>query len=324
MRVDGAHQHQASGATSIARPDYTAMRYDFDPVQRKEAEQRATALTSWTIASDSYISDDAVRRFRASGFGRYVKTGDVLTSDETGVSLLPLTAAFVGLTDAESLIGQLTGALHLPLGSAARLQAGSLAAVVVGENETKPIQSIAFDVVGQPVKLVGQVVISVEAYRSLNAEAQSGIRSVLVSAVSEASDAALLTALSGGTLVGTATPAALLAAISNGAPRKPFIVGGYDMLLTLDAGTIRDLQALGVGVLASGAATGQLFAVDAAGLLVEDGGISVQVARDASMTINGTLTNLWQANLACLRAERLVRLTVRAGASAYTGGGSPA
>ena len=134
----------------------------------------------------------------------------------------------------------------------------------------------------------------------------------------------MLTALATGTLVGTVTPAALLAAISNGAPRRPFLIGGYDTLLALDAGTVRDLAALNLGVLPSGAAAGQLFAVDAAGVLVEDGGIIVQTARDATMTINGTATNLWAANLACVRAERLLRISVRAGAAAYTAAGSPA
>jgi hypothetical protein len=130
--------------------------------------------------------------------------------------------------------------------------------------------------------------------------------------------------LSAGTLVATATPAALLAAISGGNPRKPYIIGGFDMLAALDGGLVRDLQALGVDVLASGSAAGQLFAVDAAGLLVEDGGVVVEVARDGSMLINGVLTNLWQFNLAAIRAERLLRFTVRDGAAAYTAAGSPA
>ena len=55
----------------------------------------------------------------------------------------------------------------------------------------------------------------------------------------------------GGTLVGTATPAALLAAISDGPRESPSSSAGTTCCLTLDAGTMRDLQALGVGVLAT-------------------------------------------------------------------------
>jgi hypothetical protein len=298
-----------------------------------EAEQKATARIAWAVASDSFLSDDPVQAFRGRGFGRYLPTTkaaiDPISGSDTGIGLQPLDTAFVGLVDRESVIGRLEGAVRLPLTAAARLQLGSVSAVVVDELAPKPIAPLTFDVPGAPSKVTALVVASAEALRSVDAASQDGIRAVLVSAVAEGTDALLVSSIVAASApLGTATPAALLAAISNGSPRKPVLLGGLDMVLALPAGTIRDLEALGVPVLTTGAAQGVLAAIDAAGLLISDGGVEVAVARHATLELDtapsgGTLTSLWQNNLIGLRAERLLRLTLRSGASAWSSGGTP-
>jgi hypothetical protein len=122
------------------------------------------------------------------------------------------------------------------------------------------------------------------------------------------------------------TPGALLSAISNGQPRQPALIGGFAELLALDAGTIRDLQALGVLVLASNAAGGLLIALDQPGLLIAADEIRVDVARHADVLLDdlnppgGAPTiNLWQTNAIGLRCERLLKIGVRPDAVAWTG-----
>jgi hypothetical protein len=297
-----------------------------------EAEQKATARIAWAVASDSFLSDDPVQAFRGRGFGRYLPTKaaiDPISGSDTGIGLQPLDTAFVGLVDRESVIGRLEGAVRLPLTAAARLQLGTLSAAVVGELDPKPIARLDFATPAAPTKVVALVVASAEAVRSVDAATQDGLRSVLVSAVAEGTDALLVSIITGATApLGTATPTALLAAISNGSPRTPVLIGGLDMVLALPAGTIQDLAAIGVPVLTTGAAQGVLAAIDAAGLLISDGGVEVAVARHATLELDdapsgGTLTSLWQNNLIGLRAERLVRLTLRSGASAWSSVGTP-
>ena len=96
------------------------------------------------------------------------------------------------------------------------------------------------------------------------------------------------------------------------------------------APTLADLRALGVGILATPAAAGLLIVVDASGVLVGDGGATVATARHASMTLDdgsggtpGPTVNLWQANLACLRAERWFQIALRPDAVAWATVGTP-
>ena len=132
------------------------------------------------------------------------------------------------------------------------------------------------------------------------------------------------TAVAVGTSISTATPGALLEAISSGAPSRPYLVGGLDELLSLSSGTLRDLRDLNVGILPSPAAQGLLLAVDATGILIAEAPTDVQTARHANMVLDDggspqftTVINLWQGNLSAIRAERFVRFTVRPEAVAY-------
>jgi hypothetical protein len=305
-----------------------------DLTRDKEQAMRASALVAWALANDSHLHDitDPARTFQQKGWGRYLaglqhKADDVVTTDETGV--LPLASAFLGLVDRESLLGQLDGAVRIPLTAAARLQVGTIEASAVAEGDEKPVALLAFDVTGAPSKVVATIVLSAEALRAIDQPTQVGIRQVLVSAAAAATDVALVAALTAGTASGSTAPGDLLAAISGGAPRRPVLIGGYDSLLGMSVGTVTDLNAIGVAILPCAAASGLLIALDSAGLLISDGGVEVQTARHANLTLTlagspATNVSLWQSNLVALRAERSLRFSIRSGAVAYASTGSPA
>ena len=87
------------------------------------------------------------------------------------------------------------------------------------------------------------------------------------------------------------------------------MIGGYDALLAITPGTLGELRDLGIQVLPSPAAAGLLVAVDAAGLLISDDDIRVDIARHASLLLDdggtpaGTTTlNLFQTT--CSRCAR--------------------
>ncbi len=311
------------------------MKPDLDFVQTKEQQMRATGLLAWAVANDSRISDatDRLGAFRQRGGSRFIKSSvDPMLTTDTAVSLGPLQAAFVGLVDAESVLGRLDGAVRIPLGAAARLQVGTITAAAVAELASKPVMALAFTTAGPGSKVEASIVISSEALRALDAGTQSGITQVLVSACAAAVDRALVAVLTAGSPAGSATPGALLAAVSGGQPRRPYLLGGFDTLLGLDAGTLRDLRELGVGILPTAAASGLLIALDASGLLVSDGPVLVETARHADVLLDdgtgspaGTsVVSLWQQNLVSVRCERWLRLALRDGAAAYSSTGSPA
>jgi hypothetical protein len=302
-----------------------------------ELEHKATARIGWAVSTDSWTADDPIAAMRARGHGRYLPTAlstkaavSPITTADTAVALLPLDAAFLGLVDYQSLLGKLPGAVRLSIRTSARLQTSLVPGAFVAETALKPVSAVNFAEPGAPVKVVSQLVVSAEVLRAVDAATQDGLRQVLVSAVAEGTDAALLAALTAGAPAGSATPGALLAAIANGAPRAPVLIGGYDALLALDAGLIRDLQALGVLVLASNAATGTLVTLDQSGLLIAADEIRVDVARHADVVLDdlnppggATTINLWQTNTRAIKAERLLKIGVRPDAAAWASVGTP-
>ena len=250
-------------------------------------------------------------------------TIDPVFSTDTGVELGPQPkAAFLAQTDRESLVRGLSSP-RFPLNGAARLQVGTVVAHQVGEAAVKPIGKIEFDLAGPGAKIAATVVLSEETARSLDPATQDGVTAVLTSALARATDVYLVSVLTAGTPTGSATVADLFAAIE--APRRPVLIGGFDTVLALAAGTVRDLQGLGVQIMTSPAAAGLLIAVDAAGVLISDGDVVVETARHADVLLDDgagspsgtTVVSLWQQNLAALRAERWLRVAVRSESVAW-------
>jgi hypothetical protein len=248
---------------------------------------------------------------------------------DEGVALQALDTAFVAAVDRASILDRLDDVQRVPLGVVTRLQTGTVTGQVVSEGEVKPVGRIDFTLSGTPTKAVGQIVVTAEYLRVLNPAAQEGITRSLVSATATALDEALVDALTAGAPAASSDVATLLAATSGGAPARPYIIGGYDTLVPL-APTLADLRALGVGILATPAAANLLIVVDASGVLFGDGGATVATSRHAVMQLDdgtggtpGPTVNLWQANLACLRAERWFSIAMRPDAVAWAAVGSP-
>jgi hypothetical protein len=316
------------------------MRYAADLVQTKEQTDRATAMVAFAIASDPAFSAGKIDGFEARGwskYGHHVKAAiaAIDSGDET-MALGPLASAFIGAVDRESIIGALDGAVRVPLGppGSARIQVGSVTTSAASEGELKPVARMEFTAAPDdyPAKIIAQIVATAEALRRLDPATQAALSRHLISATAAATDEALVTALTGGSPASAADVGTLLSSISGGAPRRPYLIGGLDALLSLAPGTLRDVRELGVVVLQTPAAAGLLIALDASGLLIaDDGEATVTTARHANMVLDDgtgtpstTVINLWSRNMVCLRAERSTQFALRADAVAFASTGSPA
>jgi hypothetical protein len=305
------------------------MEYLRDDTRRLEVRQKSLALLSLAVVHNTTLVGDADETLRQRGAARYVKSGDMLAADDFGATPAPASAALAAMINAEDLAGRLAGAIRLPLAMPGRLQVGTTTAAEVAEGAVAPISVLTFNAATKPVKVEATIVVSNEALRAVDATTQNGILDLLVAACAAASDRAFVAALTAGTSTGTATPAALFAAIGN--PQKPYLIAGLGDLLDLPAGSIRDLQAIGIGILSSPAAAGMLIAVDAAGVLISDGGVEVRTAKHATVMLdltggspaNPVPVSLWQSDLTAMGALRYVRISVRPGAVAFANVGSP-
>jgi hypothetical protein len=142
---------------------------------------------------------------------------------------------------------------------------------------------VDFDVPGPPSKAAATVAISREALRALDLAAQAALVQMLVSASARATDAALVTMLTAGAPTTPATVAGVLAALVS--PSRPFLLADYETLLSLDDALVNKMATLGIGILPTAAAAGAIIALDAVGLVVQDGGIDVATARHATVTM---------------------------------------
>jgi hypothetical protein len=301
-----------------------------DLTRSKELAARASALVSLAVARDTRLYNNALEAFAARGHKAFLPRAkdaiEAISVSDEAVPLHPLATAFLAAVEGASALGQLTGAVRIPLTSAARLQVGTVTAARVPEAGQKPTGRIAFKLADtEPTKVTAGVVVTAEALRAIDAGTQATIRDLLVAATARAADDALIEALTAGTPAASADPAVLIAALSGGNPVRPYVLAGYEALLSLASGQLRDLRALGIGIIPSAAAGARVIAIDAPGLLVAtDDMIHIQTAREASLTLDDggspestTTVNMWTANLAELRAEWLVRFAIRSGAVAY-------
>jgi hypothetical protein len=291
-----------------------------DFTRQIELRQRAAAAISEALSRDSFLCADAGEFMARRGALRHVKATDALLASD--VAMQPANAAFLAVVDQRSILGALPGAVRVPLNTTARLQVGELAGGVVAEGDVLTNGTLSFDEGGAPLKIVNQVVVSSEFALAVDPATQDALTNILAASAAKATDVQVIAALTAGSPAASADPGVLLAAL--GRPSAPVLVGGYDALLGLDPGRVRDLQALGVSVIPCAAAAGVLIALDQAGLLISAGGIEVATARHASVTLDGTTQSLWQRSLIALRGLRMLRLAVRAGAVAFASVGSPA
>lgn len=297
-----------------------------------DQQRKASAAVGLALSKDTYLHSDGLEAFTQRGFGRFVKTAvDPILSTDTGVSDVPLNAAFLAQTDRTSAIGKLIalGVTTIPLGGASRLQVGTVVAEEVEEGALKPIAGLAFSLGGLPRKTAATIVLSADAARSLAPQMQTGLTSMLASAVAAASDRLLVSLLTAGAQASDATIGGVLAALVNAS--RPAVIASLDTLLAA-SGVVRDLDALGIPVIVSPAATGVMIALDLDGVLLDSARIELATAKHATITLDdglggspeGQVVNLWQRNLVALRAERFLQVAWRDGAIAWASTGSPA
>jgi hypothetical protein len=308
------------------------MNYAADVTQGFEREQRAQALMALAVSRDSHWSADPLESFCHRGFARYASYAkaaiDAVTAEDAAAGLAPLNAAFIESVNRTSILGQL-GALEIPLDQTGRIDTSTMTAQIVDETTMKPVTGATVTVSGPPVKAIAQLVVTAELLRSTSPQMQAGLTRALVSDVAAAVDTKVITVLTSGPPAAAADVAILLASVSGGAPARPVLIGSYADLVPL-APTLADLQGLGVIVLPCAAAAGLLLVVDASGLLVSDGGAEIVSARHANIQLDdgsggtpGPTRSLFQANLACLRAERWFSIAMRSDAVAWAAMGTP-
>lgn len=295
--------------------------------QAEHSRMYVAAVISKHVARDG--GDEAVTdAFMARGGSPMLrKSPDILTSATFGGA--PLSAAFVGQVDRESIVGRIVPGLRLPPLVPMRVQTLDIEASTVGEGNSKPIARPAFTVdPSTPTKHVAMVVVSDDLLRAVDAVTLDSLHGMIVSATAAAVDTALVAAWTSGTPTAgstatLATIGALLNAISGGAPRRPYVIGSFATLAPL-ADSIDGLGKLGVTVLTTPAAGSRLIAVDGAGLVLSDAGAEVIVGRHASVSVSDggspevfSTISLFQNNMSALRGERFLSVRGRANAFAF-------
>jgi hypothetical protein len=319
-----------------------------DPIQVYEQQRRAAAyLAAITAQRAGGDGDLRVRQFERRGHGPYVHfikeavASGSLSDWALSPGLDALRSAFLGEADRASLLGALVGAgvVSIPMNAGVRVLIAGATAGSVSEGDQKPVCALQFSVDGvAPRKAATICVYSAEVGLAADAETQRGVVQTLVNAISAEIDRVLVAdwVASSATVAATgasaATVGAILAALSNGRPRRPALVGSVADLAAM-AGTLADLRSLGVVVVPSAASSGYLIGLDLAECLVADGGGQVDLGRHADIllddgaepTTRSEPVNLWSSNLLGYRAERIFRFIARPTAVCWAATtGSPA
>jgi hypothetical protein len=267
------------------------------------------------------------------------------TNGEFG-ALAPLAAGFLAQVSRTSVLARLVtaGAMVAPLNRATAALATAPSSSWVAAGAVKPISAMGFLGVDlAPRKTESSIVISNELARATDARSLDGLTTQLAGAVALGVDSALLDATAGD----NSRPAGLLNGVSE-TPSTGDMQADLGAVLDAIAPAVApvlvmswgraarcahlDLARLGITLVVTPAAAGQLIAIDALAVAVADDGLRLTTARQGSVTMDDggsppatTVLSLFQANATALRAERYVNWAARAGAVAWmSGAGSPA
>jgi hypothetical protein len=312
----------------------------------------AAALAGWTSKGDPSVRRAHLERAVGARLADLIMTKAAVapftTSDAPGAAQPG--AAFLAAVQRRSALGRLAEAIRTGVNLTGRLTTTAPTATWVTEGAVKPVTAMAFAAADlSPRKVISTIAVSDELARAVAPETLDSVTGMLVSAVAGAIDTAAFdptndgsggapAALTDGATEVTASGGdiqtdigALLGAISDGAPVAPYLVCGWVTAARL-AHVLRDLQALGVGVLVTPGASPYLVAVDAAGVAIADAGVRLVAGTHADLLMSdgaspaGTVVlRLWQSNMVGLQAEQTIAWAVRPDAVAWlAGGGSPA
>ena len=170
-----------------------------DLVQRHEEAARGrqfinVALVKHFSGTDGH--EAMIAEFEARGGKSYVSIAKAavtaIDSSSALAALRPLASVFVGAVDRESILSQLTGAITIPLWTAARVQVLNIEARTVAEGAQKLFGEMAFETASDlPSKIVAMMALTSELAKSLDPVALEGLRRGLVSAVAAQIDVVL-------------------------------------------------------------------------------------------------------------------------------------
>jgi HK97 family phage major capsid protein len=274
-----------------------------------------------------------------------------------GMSLFA--SAFLELVRPATIVDRLVGTMRAPMNVNLPVQTADdlPTADWVGESMPMPVAKFSFDTEPLPAAKIG-IIVPFSRELAEQPSAQNILERVTVGALARGTDNAFLdparapvanvnpaSITYGATVVpSTGSSAAaveadvadLLAAVSDGAPAKPYVVTSQHAALRL--ATLRTADGtrvfpnlgllggdiFGVPLLVSASAESHLIAIDAAGIVVADAGVELDSSQNVALQMNdgpspgpNSLVSLYQAGAVAIRAVRWISWERGADAVAY-------
>lgn len=323
-------------------------------LQLELKEQRSRAYVRWlSCLADVSVPDGASRlyleRYPDSwGAGDVKKSLATLeckaavppgstTGADWGAPLLGISAlasGFAAVARGASLLGRLPGLQDIPFRTKVPTETQSASYAWVGEYSTKPVSKLGFSsgVTLDMLKSVGIIVLTSEFVKLSAAGTELALRNTLVRGLVAFQDKSFLDPTS--TAVPGQRPASITAGLTPVTNTGVLATdvqsllnafftarpGAQDVSLIANAQKSAAIRALnsggGVGlpIVPTEAAGANVIVVDGSGIFVADGGVQIDVSREASLQMNDAPdnpptaatvpSNLWQLNLIGYRVER--------------------
>jgi hypothetical protein len=326
-----------------------------DLTMTEELNMKAKAALQFAIARSTGLPPDEVAETFAERMGPWArrqvtawrtKAATAPLDSSSGLApAQPYSQALVELADRDSFFGAVkrAGAIQVPPNVVGTLAAGGATAAWAGEAAAKLIAALSFSSASLLVrKLVLMFVLTRELMLAGDSRSQDIVTRAAKIAIANGTDttaldataasssrpAGLLNGISATTLSGTIGEQVAIAvnALSGGAPTAPVVAVSLQTALRLQA-TVRDLEAIGVRVVVTPAATNRIIAVDAPGVLYVDGGLDIAISDQADVMMDSVPAepdiattvhvSLWQRNLRSVRCERILNWKARADAIAW-------
>lgn len=317
-------------------------------------EQRSRAYCKWlSCLAEVRIPDAASRlfleRFPDSWGAGEVKKSLALLETKAGVppgstsgadwgaplvGVQALASGFAAIARGASLLGRLPGLQEIPFKTKVPVETQSASYAWIGENSTKPVSKLGFSsgVTLDMLKALGIIVLSAEFVKLTAPGTDIALRNTLVRGLVAFQDKAFLDPTSAAivgqrpaSITNGLTPTAntgnlatdvatLLGAFFTARP------GAQDVSLIANAAKAAALRALnpgfGLPIVPTEAAGANVIVVDGSGIFVADGGVLIDVSREASLQLDSAPDNpptaatvpssLWQLNLVAYKVERFV------------------
>jgi hypothetical protein len=261
----------------------------------------------------------------------------------------PLADAFVQLVRSASLLGRIPGLRVIPFRVQFSVETQGASYYWVAQGAPKPIGKMAFDqgVTLGPTKIVGIVVVTDELAKLTSPGMEGALRTTLIAGLTEFTDRQFLdpavgivpdvhppsitngltpVASTGDLVTDVATLLQTFYTARPSAENAVLIMGGA-AAAALTGVSGRPGTAYGLPVLISAAALNNVIVLDPGAVFVADGGVKIEVSKEASVQMVDTPTdpptagtsyvNLWQSDLTGFMTERYVNWQPLPGAVQY-------